>query len=280
MALIPEYSSKLLSKEYILNSISEIDSLTLEESREDEVIVWDDEDAKIIPFHFLENLTPSKLANLIYVSQDIPERYQVDKNVLAEYLWNTCDKNAFITLDQMVVIWSEADDPVTFDPSDFVDSETKRLYTELGDEYAYEIGCGVLGKLWFERNIVVINMGEIVRTSEDIANENQDICDPYFSVKNQVYVGFLSTAIHELRHLQMDTNIILPEDTYPLNLASEDEVEAYCQYVFENSIGDSDVFPFLFDEKDTALDDKIHVASTRVDARCTTNDLFEKEPVR
>lgn len=143
--------------------------------------------------------------------------------------------NAFITLEEVVVVWSQPDDAGTYMSSDFEDEQRKRLREEYSDEYAYEIGDGVLGQLWFERNTAVINMGEIVRIADEIATENADVVDidPFFSFENQVQTGFLTTVFHELRHLQMDTNIFLPEDTYPLEFASENAVEEYCREAFE-----------------------------------------------
>lgn len=240
-------SPNILTKEQLLAEIADIDSLCIEESDDHGVLLWDDEDAKYIPVRFLENFSPEALAGLIHISSDIPSAYQVDKSALAQYLWSTCDKNAFITLEELVVIWSEPDNPETFEPSGFVDEQSARLYKKYCDEYAYEIGSDVLGQLWFERNTVLVNMGEIIRTAKEIANENKAIPDPYFSFENQVDVGFLTTVLHELRHLQMDTNIFLPEDDYPLCLNSEEAVEEYCREAFESSGPIQDIFPALFE---------------------------------
>ena len=61
-------------------------------------------------------------------------------------------------------------------------------------------------------------------------------------------ICFLTTILHELRHLQLDTNILLSEDDYPLSLGSEEAVEAYCRAAFESSDVCPEVFPFLFSE--------------------------------
>lgn len=239
---------ELLTREYLRSAATQDTSLSVEETSNTGMLLWDNEEAKFIPVHFLEEMNAEALAKRIYVSKNIPERYSINKRALAEYLWDFCDKNAFITMDELVVIWSEPEDPETFEPSDFVDSELSRLYDRFGDEYAFEISACLLGQLWFERNIAVVNMGEIVRAARSIAEENSDICacDPYFSFENQVEVGFLTTIIHELRHLQMDTNIFLPEDIYPLTLGSERAVEQYCREAYEASVVPPDVFPHLY----------------------------------
>lgn len=224
-----------LTKEYLLSQVAEIQELSIESSDDKGLVVWDDEDAKLLPVHFPEAMTVDDLVQRIHISSDIPEWYRADKKALAEYLWNACDHNAFITLEEVVVVWSEPDNAETLEPYDFEDEQRKRLHEEYSDEYANEIGEGVLGQLWFERNTAVINMGEIVRTADEIATENADVVDidPFFSFENQVQTGFLTTVLHELRHLQMDTNIFLPEDTYPLEFASENAVEEYCREAFE-----------------------------------------------
>ena len=107
----------------------------------------------------------------------------------------------------------------------------------------------MLGQLWFERNIVAINAASIMVASKEVEKENLNLGDPWFSVENQYHIGVLQTAIHELRHLQMDTNPFLPEDTYPIEESSEDAVEAYCRDVFEGNLILENIFPNLF-EKD------------------------------
>lgn len=227
-----------LTKEYLLSQVSEIQELSIESSDDKGLVVWDDEDAKLLPVHFPEAMTVDDLVQRIHISSDIPERYRADKKALAEYLWNACDHNAFITLEEVVVVWSEPDIDETLEPSDFEDEQRKRLYEEYSDECASEIGEGVLGQLWFERNTAVINMGEIVRAAEEVTVQNTDLVDidPFFSFESQVQTGFLTTVLHELRHLQMDTNIFLPEDMYPLDLASERAVEEYCREAFETHV--------------------------------------------
>lgn len=238
-----------LAKEYLLSQVSEIQELSIESSDDKGLVVWDDEDAKLLPVHFLEVMTVDDLVHRIHISSDIPERYHADRKALAEYLWNACDHNAFITLEEVVVVWSEPDNAETLEPSDFEDEQRKRLYEEYSDECAIEIGEGVLGQLWFERNTAVINMGEIVRAADEVAAQNTDLVDidPFFSFENQVQTGFLTTVLHELRHLQMDTNIFLPEDMYPLELTSEGAVEEYCREAFETHVINDGILPSLYD---------------------------------
>lgn len=238
-----------LTKEYLLSQISEISELSIESSDDKGLVVWDDEDAKLLPVYFPEAMTVDDLVQRIHISSDIPKCYQADRKALAEYLWKACDHNAFITLQEVVVVWSQPDDAGTYISSDFEDEQRRRLYEEYSDECANEIGEGVLGQLWFERNTAVVNMGEIVRAADEVAAQNADLVDidPFFSFENQVQTGFLTTVLHELRHLQMDTNIFLPEDMYPLELASEGAVEEYCREAFETHVINDGILPSLYD---------------------------------
>lgn len=277
--IVPLNPADNLTKEYLVASITEESSVHIEALDEFGMVLWDDEDAKFLPIHFTEKLNPDILSDMIHISKDIPQAYQIDKSALAHYLWDVCDKNAFITLNELVVIWSEADDlnhPERC--GEFKDSESTRMYNEYSDEYAYEIGADVLGQLWFERNIAVINMGEIVRIAEKVAKENNDLEDFYFSFENQFQTAFLTTVLHELRHLQMETNIFLPEIDYPLNLASEDAVESYCRDTFESHGIDTNIFQGLYDKP--SLGSIISSAQSRAIAQQQTQDNSIKAPER
>jgi len=278
-----EPSKTLLTKARIQDELKNIDSITIEEQNERGILVWDEDEEKEIPFFFLEHMDASALAERIYVSKDIPQKYQVDKQALAKYLWNVCDRNAFVTLDEMVIIWSVPEDTEQFELQDFKDSGLVHLRERFEDDYALELGDELLGVMWYERNVVVINMGEIVRTGEWIERESIDIEDPYFLAENQIIIGLLTTVLHELRHLQMDTNIVLPLDEYPLELGNEAEVEEYCREVFESAAPEVEVLPWLFSEQDNnkdnpSLKEQIGAAEhikTGSEKRSSQSSLFE-----
>lgn len=97
----------LFTKEQIEAAVADIDTLSVECSDENGILVWDNADEKMLPLNFPEAMTPRSLAERTFVSSEVPSAYRINKDALAEYLWETCDRNAFITLDEMVVIWSE-----------------------------------------------------------------------------------------------------------------------------------------------------------------------------
>lgn len=250
---MPNNSDFILTEALIRKTIEEDEELEIVKATSDGLLLYDSQDAKYLPVRFLSNMSASALAGLIHISSAIPKEFLPDKAILAEYLWNNCDRNAFITLNELVVIWD--DGGYSCDP------ELERLADDYGDEYAKELACDYLGQLWNERNIVVINIGNIVETAKEISEENKDTYDSYFSFENQVLQGFLQTAIHELRHLQMETNIFLPEEEYPLHLAGEFYVEAYCIETYEDSIIPINLISFEETEASKEpLDQKIHAA--------------------
>ena len=150
---------------------------------------------KELSVNFIEKISASNIADRIHISSAIPENYHIDKNVLAQYLWNVCDRNAFVTLNEIVILWNDGEN---------LDPEQARLYEEYYDEFVRELAVNQLGQMWFDRNIVAINMYEIVKTAREIAEENKNFSSPYFKFENILREGILTTALHELRHLHMD----------------------------------------------------------------------------
>lgn len=239
----------MLKKEIIESNIKEeVANGTMEilEQNLHSILVWDDENNKEIKFSFPEFLNEKTVRDAIYISDTIPKKWKVDADELAKYLWRVCDRNSFITLSRIIVFW----DPwIVDDEEDDSDPYRQKLEDETGDDYAnYLAEAPLLGQLWFERNIVAINAASIMVASKEVEKENLNLGDPWFSVENQYHIGVLQTAIHELRHLQMDTNPFLPEDTYPVEESSEDAVEAYCRDVFEGNLILENIFPCLFEE--------------------------------
>lgn len=229
-----------ITKEMIDEIIAVDDELEVLEESESGYVLFDACNGKDIPVHFIETMVLENLMGLIHVSKDIPKKYRPDESKIVEYLWHNLDRNMFITLEEIVIVWSDTDN------ESFVDMQRTRLYQEYNDEYAYEIGENVLGQMWFDRNIIIINMGEIVKMAKENEQEFSLFENDYYCADNQVIVGFLTTLIHELRHLQMDTNYFLPVDEYPENEADEDCVELYCRQVFEKSEVPTDLFVHLW----------------------------------
>lgn len=236
--------NQLLTEQYLRDNIAEeIHNGTMDLLSQDDasIRVWDEDDDKEIAFYFLEKMGIKDLASRIHISKQIPDKLKIAPEELAAYLWRVCDKNAFLTMSGMYIFWDGDDE------DDEIDPLRENLCNEYGDEYALYIAEDpLLGQLWRDRNFVAINASSIWKAAQEDAEENADMqIDPWFSKESSYARGVLMTAIHELRHLQLDTNPFLPEDAYPLYLAKEQEVEKYCREVYEANSCTEDCFPNL-----------------------------------
>lgn len=241
--------NNIISEKDIYKLIREDENLYILEESEDGrfIILEDEEDAKEFAVHFLEKMNPEKLAELIHISPDIPEEYKIDKLALAEYLWNSIDKNMFLTLNELVLVWNDGERD---------DSELKRLYEETSDEFALFLSEGNIGQLWFDQNIAAINLYELMIVSKEIEEANSDLYDPFFHFENQMLTGLLTTAIHEIRHLGLETNIFLPEEQYPYSLNAEAEVENYCLDIFMEHPVPQNIIVFKEQEQSVSMEEK------------------------
>lgn len=214
-----------MTKRQIRRALSNIDDVCVEKKTEKCIYIWDELEDKILPLRFEEKFTLESLKEAMYLSPKLASI--IGFNEVATYLYSL-DKNLFTTLEKLCFMWNEDD--------------YNWLYNETGDEYAlYVIDENELGKMWFERNICIVDVKNIVKTCLDLAGPDVDINDTenYF-MERQYFIedlnsGIIMTAIHELRHLMLDTNIILPEDEYPINLSDEDLVEQYCNDIWDEN---------------------------------------------
>ena len=179
----------MLKKEIIESNINEeVANGTMEilEQNLHSILVWDDENNKEIKFSFSEFLNEKTVRDVIYISDTIPEKWKIDADELAKYLWRVCDRNSFITLSGIYIFW----DPwIVDDAEDDSDPYRQKLEDETGDDYAnYLAEAPLLGQLWFERNIVAINAASIMVASKEVEKENLNLGDPWFSVENQYHI--------------------------------------------------------------------------------------------
>lgn len=80
----------MLKKEVIESNIKEeVVNGTMEilEQNFHSVLVWDNENDKEIKFSFSEFLNEKTVRDVIYISDTIPEKWQIDADELAKYLW-------------------------------------------------------------------------------------------------------------------------------------------------------------------------------------------------
>lgn len=222
----------LMKKQEILKSIKEDEYCEILNENEDYIYVWDSHSDKEIKVNFIENLTLNMFKEKFYISPYIPKEYKFNKNKLIKKVFELIDKNTFITLNKIYFVYDIKD----------LDS----LYEYTNDEYAYELITvedeileefdeKILGKIWNEKNICLINMKSIIQESLKEYEKNKDL-GIYFNIYDMLNWAIWTTLIHECRHLLLDTNIFLPEKEYPDYLSSEDKVEEYCLDYYEKIV--------------------------------------------
>ena len=84
----------MLKKEIIESNINEeVANGTMEilEQNLHSILVWDDENNKEIKFSFSEFLNEKTVRDVIYISDTIPEKWKIDADELAKYLWRVCE---------------------------------------------------------------------------------------------------------------------------------------------------------------------------------------------
>jgi len=217
-----------MDKQSIIHSLKLLaDEGEIEILSEDEksITVWDNSECgKELTFYFREHNTYRNLAKRVFISPTIPKVYKpfFTKHCVMKTLLEKIDPNCFMTMTALFIVWDDNKDNET-------DKFRSKLEDLTDDEYAHEIGDGLLGITWWERNVCIISASQIIHTVLEMYEEDD------YQFKEEVEIGFWTTVIHELRHLLLDTNIILPENEYPQELASEDNVEEYCRKHFENN---------------------------------------------
>ena len=150
-------------------------------------------------------------------------QYDIDFRGICDFVFAHVERELFTTLDALFFVFNEEGLDEVFD------------YT--GDEYALE--CidmdEDIGLMWYEKNIIVINVGLIQKSSEDLADE-------FRSAASHASDGIVMTIVHELRHLMLETNVLLPEEKYPDYEVTEAAVEEYTRQFADRWLLGNSVF--------------------------------------
>ena len=152
----------------------------------------------------------------------------IDKNMLTSFLNQHIDENSLMVLNYIAFIYE------TEEEESEIRENLENIYY---DEYAREVGSDTLGMTWVERQVVIINVSNILETSIDISEDT----DEYHSAEEIFIQGLCSTIFHECRHLLYECNelIDIGDNTeYPANGGLEDEVEEYGNEKMEQYINE------------------------------------------
>ncbi len=201
--------SKTMTKQDILGRLESLPFIDIFEVTGQQVVAYDQRSATDFTIRFAEYFSREEFQKLIHVSPEIPACLRFDTDALTDYLWKVIDRNAFLTLSGLWFVYADGEYGTIAQFHDCDEAIT------LPDHNAK--GC-----MWFARQVCIVDVGRI------IAKHPQASLD---FLRREIIV----TALHELRHLMLDTNPVLPVGEYPLELGTEFLVERYAQEICEDA---------------------------------------------
>lgn len=105
--------------------------------------------------------------------------------------------------------------------------DTIRTGDDIDEWYSWEDNEHYVGKMLTQHQIVLINEPVIHKMAHEMAEDEQE--------ENKEYeIGILTTLLHEMRHLMLDTNPFLPEEEFPEELKEEENVEEFARETYES----------------------------------------------
>ena len=201
-----------MNREAILCSLQHTIGVEVAEVDNDHCVIYDDATGKVTQYNF--NMTNDLLASKIHISKSVREKIPIDKEKLTEYLLANVDEHAFLTLEGLYYV---------YDKSDY--EELAKKYRDCSPMDFYE--TKQRGVMWFDQNVCIIGVNNIIERVEKTELDNID-----FKIKRRI----IGVTIHELRHLMMDTTIVLPADKYPPSLGHEYRVDEYAFEVTDSTV--------------------------------------------
>lgn len=196
-----------------LREEKDVEEVTIPSQLEGTRTVFDGGDilCKEVTFTPEENMSEEWFWKKTHV-QTMPKSnpYEIDFKRICDFVFSHCPKEMFTTLEALFFVFNE--------------DGLRELAEYTGDEYGLE--CinmdEQIGLMWYEKNIVIVNVGLIQQTSEEMADEitpaSEHICD-----------GIIMTIVHGMRHLMLRTNFLLTDEECPVEEESEDAVEEYAR---------------------------------------------------
>lgn len=205
-----------MTREEILCFLEEDPNIEVYEVTDSNVTYYDHNMGKVTTISFMEAFTVKDLVDKIYISEHLPEFARIDKTGLATYLMKAMEPTAFMTLNKIWILADYADYQLMAKEHS---AEALSFYSE-----------NSFGQMWFDQNVVFVDFSNILNRAESCADEFEISSET--DLKQFVRCEGIVTILHELRHLQLDTNIFLPVDDYPSELAEETMVEDYAVQTF------------------------------------------------
>lgn len=217
------------SKAYFFDNVEEAKP----EGADDYISYWANDGALEYErkIYFPENDTLDKFKERLVYDKKVREH--IDPDAVMEFIYNCVDVNALSSVQTVALLY---DEPILDEDGEVEDWKETKGRQELMDrasdgcdEYAMEVGLEQLGINWVERSAVIINVGQLVKTSEEIAEDIYGDKDIGFdSIFRE---GLVSTICHEFRHAVYDINETAYKDgsdpRYPRDGGLEENVETY-----------------------------------------------------
>ena len=175
------------------------EEIKIVEESVDHVEYFDNENEYSRIYYYPESITMKHIRNILLVDSKVKNHINIDR--LTEFILNEIDINGLIVCRNIVLAES-----------------LQRLNSIFSDEYALDIADGVCGRLWTDRQIIVINVCMIKQVCDELLLDDADFL-----------IGLLSTLFHESRHLIYECNELLSigSEEYPWDGGIEDNVEEY-----------------------------------------------------
>lgn len=192
------------------HEFAEMDEVEILEETDTHIEYFDKDGGYSRIYYYPEKINNNHIQDIL-IADDHIWKY-INKNRFIDFVTKEIDRNALSVCRNIILIWDGRD----VEPS----KAREQLYDLYFDEYAFEIGYGMCGITWVERQAVIVNISEIKIVSDEFHDDkcHEDFC-----------LGVLSTLFHEFRHLVYECNEILSIDTeeYPQDGGIEENVEEY-----------------------------------------------------
>ena len=86
---------------------------------------------------------------------------------------------------------------------------------------------GLIGHTFVAHQIAMINESAVAAVAKEVSDDS-------FPYEKEYQIGMLTTLIHEMRHLMLETNPFLPEDEFPESEKEERAVEEFGLLKYES----------------------------------------------
>ena len=200
-----------------------------------------------LQFHFEEGLNDDEIKSRIIISDKARE-----SGIDEDYLLNILKKaygdelhDALCTLRYISVFLGEdgfeqvmkimADREFHDKNGEWSDSDiyydADGVYDYLTEEF--ERLDDVVGQEFYSMSTAFIDAGAVYTIAEELIEEGSTN-----SLEAEYGLGIAGTLIHEVRHVMMDTNMLLSEEKYPVKLGAEEAVEEFARGCLDDMLLD------------------------------------------